>query len=118
MRFTYRTGLGALAVAGAALLAAAVPASADGPGPTTAPAAPAPAVDAGDRPTPVAEPTTDSSRRGQVGVVPRGAADTGEVATSQNSTGEAGVIGGGVAAVFLAGGAGVYFVRRQRTTGA
>ncbi|MER5374513.1 LPXTG cell wall anchor domain-containing protein [Streptomyces sp. NPDC002553] len=116
MRFTYRTGLGALAVAGAALLATAVPASADGPGPTTAPTAPA--VDASARPTPVAEPATDSAGRGQVGVVPRGAADTGAVPTSEDSTGEAGVIGAGVAAVFLAGGAGVYFVRRQRTTGA
>ncbi|MFJ9739794.1 sortase-dependent protein [Streptomyces sp. NPDC101166] len=116
MRFTYRTGLGALAVAGAALLATAVPASADGTGPTTVPTAPV--ADASAVPTPAPEPTTDSSHRGQVGVVPRGAADTGEVATSQDSTGEAGVIGAGVAAVFLAGGAGMYFVRRQRTTGA
>ncbi|MCX4765332.1 Tat pathway signal sequence domain protein [Streptomyces sp. NBC_01275] len=119
-----RTVLGSLALAATAVLAGALPAFADGADPTVAPsvATPAPA-EASTDPTPAPAATTAPSSApsavpSQVDVVPSGAADTGSLPVSQPSEGHGALIGGGAVAVFAAGGAGVYFVRRRRTTGA
>ncbi|MER8225751.1 sortase-dependent protein [Streptomyces sp. NPDC094143] len=114
MRFTFRTGLASLAITGTALMAGAGVASADGT-PTPVPST----ADRAGNPTPVASaPGRDRSPAspvpGQVSVVPKGGADTGENA---GSTSYGGMIGGSVA-VLAAGGAGVYFLHRRRTTGA
>jgi hypothetical protein len=59
-----------------------------------------------------------SEGRGQVGVVPSGAPDTG-VATGSNGSGSDGMlIGGGAAGALAVGGAAVFLVRRRRATGA
>ncbi|MER6410284.1 Tat pathway signal sequence domain protein [Streptomyces humidus] len=115
-----RTGLAALAVASTALLIGAAPALADGRTPTPVPSTrgESPATDGSDRGATKASegtmaPATD---RGQVGVVPRGAADTG-VAESP-SEGNGTLIGGGAAAAFAAAGSVFYVVRRRRATGA
>ncbi|MFF5187253.1 sortase-dependent protein [Streptomyces sp. NPDC000345] len=107
-----RTGLAALAL-GTALLAGAAPAFADETatpvpsGTEAAEATPAPAEDRGAAPSAVPS---------QVGVVPRGAADTG---VGETAEGHGGLIGGGAAAaVCAAAGAGVLVVRRRRATGA
>ncbi|MFE9624858.1 sortase-dependent protein [Streptomyces sp. NPDC006527] len=139
-----RTGLATLAVAGAAVMLGAVPASADGTDATPAPAATAapardaasaapardaasaaptrdaasaaPAPAATTAPTPVPEPAEDATPvPGQVSVVPRGAADTGAVADPA-TTPSGLVAGSAAAAVFAAGGAGVYVVRRRWAT--
>ncbi|WP_230194541.1 Tat pathway signal sequence domain protein [Streptomyces coriariae] len=124
MRLKTRTGLAALVVAGAALMAGAAPALADGgtptPGPTTADrsATPAPAEDGTDAtpaPAPTEAGTAPSAVPSQVGVVPRGGADTG---VEEPSEGRGGLIGGSAAAVFAAAGTGFYVVRRRRATGA
>ncbi|MFD9393896.1 sortase-dependent protein [Streptomyces sp. NPDC060000] len=124
MRVKPRTGFAALVVAGTALLMGAAPALADGGTPTPVPtvvdrsATPAPAEAGGD-PTPVPAPTRDnadpSAAPSQVGVVPRGAADTG---VGEPSEGHGGLIGGSAAAVIAAAGTGFYVVRRRRATGA
>ncbi|MCQ9129454.1 MULTISPECIES: Tat pathway signal sequence domain protein [Streptomyces] len=120
-----RTGLAALAVASTALLAGAAPALADAgtpsPVPSTRPSSPATGGDTG--PTRAAEPTKapDATRApsdapGQVGVVPRGAADTGVAEPASDGHGT--LIGGGAAAAFAAAGTVFYVVRRRRATGA
>ncbi|MEU9312659.1 sortase-dependent protein [Streptomyces sp. NPDC048256] len=124
MRLKPRTGLAALVVAGTALWMGAAPALADGgtptPGATTADrsATPAP-TEAGDDASPVPAPadatTAPSAVPSQVGVVPRGGADTG---VEEPSEGRGGLIGGSAAAVFAAAGTGFYVVRRRRATGA
>ncbi|MGW0922854.1 sortase-dependent protein [Streptomyces sp. NPDC002755] len=124
MRLMPRTGLAALVVAGTALLVGAAPALADSgtptPGPTTADrsATPAPAEAGGDA-TPVPAPTEPatgpSAVPSQVGVVPRGGADTG---VGETSEGHGGLIGGSAATVLAAAGTGFYVVRRRRATGA
>ncbi|MFJ6730364.1 sortase-dependent protein [Streptomyces sp. NPDC091281] len=123
-----RTGLGALAVAGAALFLGAGSAAADGRAPS--PVASAPAQAEGRTPTPVPyssaqERSDDASAvpapaegfrdSGQVRVVPRGAAETGETTGSGH---QGALIGGGAAAVLALGGAGIVVVRRRGTTGA
>ncbi|MDX3531541.1 Tat pathway signal sequence domain protein [Streptomyces sp. ID05-39B] len=121
MRFTRRTGFTALAVAGTALLIGAGPAFADGgtptPVPSTTATAPTPAP-APSEATPEPAPTVAPGSGEQVPVVPRGAADTGEGTTAASSPGDGTLIGGSVAVAFAAGGAGVYVLRRRRTTGA
>ncbi|MFE7645023.1 sortase-dependent protein [Streptomyces phaeoluteigriseus] len=120
MRIIRRTGSTALAVAATALLIGAGPAFADGGTPTPAPAgtatAPTPAP-APSEATPEPAPTVTPGSDDQVRVVPRGAADTGETTTAAPSSGD-GTLIGGLAAVFAAGGVGVYVLRRRRTTGA
>ncbi|WP_328484485.1 Tat pathway signal sequence domain protein [Streptomyces sp. NBC_00377] len=118
-----RTGLAALMVAGTALLAGAAPALADGgtPSPATTAdrsATPAPAEagsDASTVPAPTRDRTDPSAVPSQVGVVPRGAADTG---VAEPSEGHGALIGGSAAAVFAVAGTGFYVVRRRRTTAA
>ncbi|WP_340385047.1 sortase-dependent protein [Streptomyces sp. SS7] len=120
-----RTGVAALAL-GTAFLAGASPAFADA-APSAVPRSVA--TEASVVPSP-AEETRDSgvgsdardaakapsAAPGQVGVVPRGAADTG---VAEDSEGHGTLIGGGAAAaVFAAAGAGLLVVRRRRATGA
>lgn len=120
MRLMPRTGLAALAVATTALLAGAAPALADAGTPTPVPdtrsASPVPSEAATDR-TPADEASTaPSAVPSQVGVVPRGAADTGVEEPAAESHGT--LIGGGSAAVVAAAGTAFYVVRRRRATGA
>ncbi|MGW2047864.1 sortase-dependent protein [Streptomyces sp. NPDC001858] len=115
-----RTGLTALAVATTALLACAAPALADAGTPTPVPdtrsASPVPSEAADDR-TPADEAgTAPSAVPSQVGVVPRGAADTGVEEPSADSNGT--LIGGSATAVVAAAGTAFYVVRRRRATGA
>ncbi|MEU5631392.1 sortase-dependent protein [Streptomyces rishiriensis] len=131
MRLKPRTGLAALAVASTALLAGAAPALADAgtptPVPSTRSASQAPGgADTGPTdtgPSRAAEPTkapeatsAPATGRNQVGVVPRGAADTGVAEPA--SEGHGTLIGGGAAAAFAAAGTVFYVVRRRRATGA
>ncbi len=120
MRLMPRTGLAALAVASTALLAGAAPALADAGTPTPVPSvrSASPATGASDTgPTKASEPTrAPSDAPGQVGVVPRGAADTGVAEPA--SEGHGTLIGGGAAAAIAAAGSVFYVVRRRRATGA
>ncbi|MFB7775409.1 sortase-dependent protein [Streptomyces bauhiniae] len=126
-----RTVLSATAVAWVAVLASAVPAFAGGANssPTPRPATDAPSA----RPSaePSAVPTQVPSRaatpvpsvapsegRGQVGVVPSGAPDTGVTTGSDSSGSDGMLIGGSSAGVLAVGGAAVFLVRRRRATGA
>ncbi|MFJ6083157.1 sortase-dependent protein [Streptomyces sp. NPDC092369] len=111
-----RTGLSAMALACAAVLAGAVPAFADGT-PTPVPsqsAAPTKAPSDAPRPATSAEPTRAPSDA-QVSVRPSGAPNTGEVTPSSGSA-TGGLIGGGAAAAIALGG-GVLLVRRRRANG-
>lgn len=137
-----RTVLSALALAGTAVLAGAVPAFADGEAPSQVPttrpvddtkpsavpseATPSKAPETGpskatDTRTPSAVPPRDKrderDERGQVGVRPEGAPDTGVAPVSAESGGDGMLIGTGAAA-FAAGGAALFVVRRRRATGA
>ncbi|SES16639.1 Concanavalin A-like lectin/glucanases superfamily protein [Streptomyces sp. yr375] len=126
MRLISRTGLAALAVAGAALMAGATPALADGT-PTSMPSV-APTADPGTdvtpsatSPAPAPTPATDADTGptvapSQVAAVPRGGADTGVAEPSDNNNGA--VLGGGAVAAFAAAGTVFYVVRRRRATGA
>ncbi|MBN0043170.1 Tat pathway signal sequence domain protein [Streptomyces actuosus] len=125
-----RTVLGTLALACAAVIASPATALADdatpSPVPTAVPSAvpssPAPAEPtrdaghAGPAPSPVAS-VPGERPRGQVSVVPRGAADTG-VPEATAQSGYAGDLIGGGAAALVVGGATVFVVRRRRATGA
>jgi len=112
-----RTILSALACACTAVLAASVPAFADG---TTPSPVPSTARIAGQGPSPV--PSTPAGAPspvpGEVSVVPSGAPDTGVVPEAGQSGGEGGLIGGSAAAVIAAGGAAVFLIRRRWVTGA
>lgn len=126
-----RTVFCAVALAGTAVLAGAVPALADEATPvptireaTTHPS-PVPATNdpiaeqadtTAATPVPSVEPT-EAPEPGQVSVVPSGAPDTG-VATESAESGTAGApaVGGGAAAVLVGGGAAVLLVRRRRAT--
>ncbi|MET8942922.1 sortase-dependent protein [Streptomyces sp. NPDC004542] len=124
-----RTVLSAAAFACAAVLASTVPAFADGAprsvpsprtGATTAPS-PVPSERRGDPRDQNARPSTVPSKvrdRGQVAVVPRGAADTGVASGSDSFGGDGTLIGGGVAGAAALGGAAFLVVRRRRVTGA
>lgn len=134
-----RTVLSALALAGTAVLAGAVPAFADGEAPSQVPttrpaddtkpsavpseATPSKAPETGpskapETRTPSAAPPRDKrDERGQVGVRPEGAPDTGVAPVSAESGGDGMLIGTGAAA-FAAGGAALFVVRRRRATGA
>ncbi|MGW3284504.1 sortase-dependent protein [Streptomyces sp. NPDC001002] len=112
-----RTGLSAMALACAAVLAGAVPAFADDTSPSPVPSQSAAPTKA---PSPVpsraasAEPTRGPSDA-QVSVRPGGAPNTGEV-TPSSGTGTTTLIGGGAAAAVVLGG-GVLLVRRRRANG-
>ncbi|MGW5046344.1 sortase-dependent protein [Streptomyces griseoluteus] len=130
-----RTVLSATATACVAVLASTVPAFAGGAdsSPTTRPAGSAPSA----RPSapasaePSAVPTrmpgrtatpvpsvAPSEGRGQVGVVPSGAPDTGVATGSVGSNSDGMLIGGSSAGALAVGGAVVFLVRRRRATGA
>lgn len=140
-----RTVLSALALAGTAVLAGALPAHADGGSPSAVPttrpsatAKPAPSAatpaPSSATPVPSAEPTrapesatpspsaepTRAPSPGQVPVVPSGAPDTGVTADSDSSRSgaEGGLVGGTAAAVLVAGGVTFFVVRRRRANGA
>lgn len=134
-RYMRRTVLSATAAACVAVLASTVPAFASGAdsSATPRPAASAPSarpsapVSAEPSEAPSAVPTRVPSRaatpvpsvapgerRGQVGVVPSGAPNTG-VTTGSESDGM--LIGGSSAGVLAVGGAAVFLVRRRRATG-
>ncbi|MFI7503006.1 sortase-dependent protein [Streptomyces sp. NPDC049687] len=121
MRLMSRTGLGALAVTGTALLMSAAPAfAADqsaSPVPSVAEKTDATGLASEDSTKAPAEDssTAPSAVPSQVGEVPRGAADTG---VEKPSEGNGGLIGAGSAAAFAVAGAGFYVVRRRRATGA
>ncbi|MDH6221873.1 sortase-dependent protein [Streptomyces pseudovenezuelae] len=109
-----RTGLSAMALACAAVLAGAVPAFADGTAsPTPVPSRSAEPTKA-PSPATSAEPTRAPSDD-QVSVRPSGAPNTGEVTPSSGSA-TGGLIGGGAAAAIALGG-GVFLVRRRRANG-
>ncbi|AYN37782.1 Tat pathway signal sequence domain protein [Streptomyces dangxiongensis] len=122
-----RTVLSATALACTTVLAAIVPAFADGTKPTHAPA-PAPSKVATSVPSAPAQGSTKDSRtpgteptqapaRDQVDKVPAGAPDTGVITPAADSHSQNGLIGGAAgAALVLAGGAA--FVVRRRATGA
>ncbi|PWI15149.1 Tat pathway signal sequence domain protein [Streptomyces sp. Act143] len=122
-----RTGISALALACAAVVAGAVPAFADGgtatpsPVPTDArPSTEPTPVPSEARPSaePSAAPSDDRTLApsDQVSVVPRGAADTGVAESSSGSGGT--LIGGGAAAAVAVGGGAFVLVRRRRANGA
>ncbi|MFI5684850.1 sortase-dependent protein [Streptomyces sp. NPDC051636] len=113
-----RTVLNATALACTAVLAGSVPAFADG-------ASPVPSARQDASGAPSADPSTRGTEapsavpgKGQVGVVPKGAPDTGVASGSQDSGGNGMLIGGGAAGAFAAGGAAFLVVRRRRATGA
>ncbi|MEU9554186.1 sortase-dependent protein [Streptomyces fumanus] len=115
-----RTILSAVTLTGAALLAGAAPAFADGPSPvpSAVPAsdAPSPGTEPTEVPSPVATAPTEAPSpvaEGQVSVVPEGAPDTG-VAEDGSSGPGAGLIGAGSGAALAAGGAALVAVRRRR----
>ncbi|MGW7255826.1 sortase-dependent protein [Streptomyces sp. NPDC054834] len=124
-----RTVLSAAAFACAAVLASTVPAFADGtasPVPSTRPAAteapsPVPSERRGAGQEASTRPSAAPSKvrdRGQVAVVPRGAANTGVASGSDSSGSDGTLIGGGVAGAVALGGAAFLVIRRRRVTGA
>jgi hypothetical protein len=124
-----RTVLSAAALACVAVLAGTVPAFADGtpspvpstrPGATRAPS-PVPSERSGGTQAPSTRPSAVPSKvpgRGQVAVVPRGAANTGVASGSDSSGSDGALIGGGVAGAAALGGAAFLVIRRRRVTGA
>ncbi|AEM82966.1 hypothetical protein [Streptomyces violaceusniger] len=134
-----RTVLSAMTLACTAVLVSTAPAFADekSPAPRAPSSAAAPAQSAEPTRGPAASPVpsrqpsrpgaatpapkekpTKTRDRGQVGVVPRGAPNTGVTAKSSGSDAQGQLIGGGAAAALVAGGAAVFVVRRRRATGA